>query len=198
MIRILLQSLRAVVVLTVLTGVLYPFAVLVAARVLFKQAALGSRVYDRTGKLVGSSLIGQAFSKPEYLWGRPSAAGNGYDATSSGGSNVSPVGSDAITKIQAEEARLKAANPDAQGEPPLLLTTASASGLDPHISPEAALWQVPRIAKARGVTDPSRIARLVKDQLEDSGGRSFFVLGEPRINVLEFNIQLDQLFPLSR
>jgi K+-transporting ATPase ATPase C chain len=133
--RVLVQSLRAVVVLTVLTGALYPAAVMGVARVVFPQASRGSLVTDAQGQPAGSSLIGQSWTKPEYLWGRPSAAGGGYDAQASGGTNVSPVGSEIRTRITLERARLKAANPEAPGEPPLLLVTASASGLDPHVSP---------------------------------------------------------------
>jgi K+-transporting ATPase ATPase C chain len=197
MLRVLFQSFRAVIVLTVLTGVLYPLAVTAVARLPFKERALGSRI-SVGGKLAGSALIGQPFSKPEYLWGRPSAAGSGYDATSSGGTNQSPVGGDAIARVVSERLRLKAANPDAPGEPPLLLVTASGSGLDPHISPEAARWQVPRIAKARGVA-ADRIARLLDDaNLGLIEGRTLGVLGEPRVNVLLFNIELDKQFPLAR
>lgn len=189
--HVLLQSLRTVLVLTVLTGAVYPLAVTAAARVLFPRQSLGSRVHDEKGTLRGSALIGQAFTQPRYLWGRPSAAGGGYDARASGGSNLSPVGSDIATRIAAERERLKAANPDAPGEPPLLLVTASASGLDPHVSPEAALWQVPRIAEARGV-DQERVRALVQELTE---GRTLGVLGEPRVNVLELNLELDRRWP---
>ncbi|HZU99682.1 MAG TPA: potassium-transporting ATPase subunit C, partial [Planctomycetota bacterium] len=133
--KVLIQSLRAVLVLTALTGIVYPAAVLGVSRVIFHDASLGSRVYNAKHELVGSSLLAQGFSRPEYLWPRPSA--NGYDATNSGGSNVSPVGDDAVAKVTSERLRLKEANPEAKGEPPLLLLTASGSGLDPHLSPEA-------------------------------------------------------------
>ncbi len=192
MIRVLLQSLRAVLVLTLLTGVLYPIAVTAVARYPFRDQALGSRVYDRSGKLVGSLLIGQPFSKPEYFWPRPSAAGSGYDATSSGGTNQSPVGADAIARVTSERLRLKEANPEAPGEPPLLLVTSSASGLDPHISPEAAEWQAPRVARARGI-ELARVTALV-DELAAEGRRTLGVLGEPRVNVLELNLELDRRF----
>jgi len=194
MMRVLLQSLRAVLVLTVLTGVLYPLAVTVAARVCFKPQSLGSLVHDKNGVVQGSSLLGQPFSSPRYLWGRPSAAGNGYDATQSGGTNVTPVGSDTVARIRAERDRLKALDPDAEGEPPLLLVTTSASGLDPDISPEAALWQAPRIAKARGEKDDLRVRGFIEDMARD-GSRTLGVLGEPRVNVLEFNRELDERFP---
>jgi K+-transporting ATPase ATPase C chain len=197
MIRVLLQSLRAVLVFTVLTGILYPLAVTAVARIAFKEQALGSRVHDRSGRLlIGSSLIAQGFSTPEYFWPRPSAAGSsGYDATSSGGTNQSPVGSDAIARVTSERLRLKVANPEAPGEPPLLLVTSSGSGLDPHLSPEAALWQAPRIARARHLKDVTRVTSLVEDLTEP---RTFGVLGEPRVNVLELNLELDRRFPLGR
>jgi K+-transporting ATPase ATPase C chain len=193
-VKTLLQSVRAVLVLTLLTGVLYPAAVLATAHVLFREKSLGSRVQDRGGTLRGSALIGQAFSRPEYLWPRPSL--NNYDATQSGGSNVSPVGSAAITRILAERDRLKAANPDAPGDPPLDLVTMSASGLDPDVSLEAALWQAPRIARARG-TSISGVRRLI-ETLASAQGRTFGVLGEPRVNVLEFNLELDKDFPIAK
>lgn len=195
MLKVLLQSLRALLVLTVVTGVFYPVAVLALARVVAPSQALGSRV-TRRGTLKGSSLIGQTFTRPEYLWGRPSAAGSGYDATSSGGANVSPVGSETLARIAAERDRLEAANPDATGCVPVLLLTTSGSGLDPHISPEAALWQVPRIAKARGYED-ARIRQLVFE-LAEQEGRTLGLLGEPRVNVLDFNLALDERFPVSR
>jgi K+-transporting ATPase ATPase C chain len=191
MIRVLLQSLRATIVLTAITGALYPVAVMAVARLAFHEKSLGSRVRNPKGDLIGSSLIGQSFSKPEYLWGRPSAAGNGYDAQASGGTNVSPVGSDTIARIKAERDRLVAANPEARGEPPLLLVTTSASGLDPHLSPEAAAWQFPRIAKARGI-EVARLEALLGVMTE---GRTLGVLGEPRLDVLEFNLELDRLYP---
>jgi K+-transporting ATPase ATPase C chain len=194
--KVLVQSLRAVLVLTLVTGVLYPALVTAIARLPFKDQALGSRVYV-SGELKGSRLIGQPFTKPEYFWGRPSAAGSGYDATSSGGTNQSPVGADAIARVTSERLRLIAANPNAKGEPPLLLLTCSASGLDPDISLEAARWQLPRIAAARGL-EASRLPALedlVSRLVEE---RSFGVLGEPRINVLELNLQLDLQFPIAR
>lgn len=187
----LLPSLRATLVLTALTGVLYPLAVLGAARLLFPGQARGSLRKDAEGTLVGSSLIGQPFSAREYFWGRPSAAGGGYDPRASCGSNVTPVSADTIARVQAERDRLVASNPAAQGPPPLLLVTTSGSGLDPDISPEAAQWQVPRVAGARAA-DPTGVASLVSSL---AVGRTLGVLGEPRVNVLELNLALDERFP---
>lgn len=190
MIRDLLPALRALLVLTAVTGVAYPVAVTVAGRVLFRDASEGSPLRDARGNKIGSALIGQRFEQPRYLQGRPSAAGSGYDGASSGGTNVSPVGSAIATAVEERRAAVLAANPGA-GEPPLQLLTASASGLDPHVSPEAALYQVPRIAKARGAS-PTRVRDLV---LELAEGRTLGVLGEPRVNVLLFNLELDRRFP---
>lgn len=188
LVETLLPSLRATLVLTALTGALYPLAVLGAARLLFPHQARGSLVKDAEGTLVGSSLIGQPFSRPEYFWGRPSAAGGGYDPRASCGSNVTPVSDETIARVRAERDRLVAANPGAQGPPPLLLVTTSGSGLDPHLSPEAAQWQVPRVAAARRV-DAAGVAALVSELVV---GRTFGVLGEPRVNVLELNRALDE------
>jgi K+-transporting ATPase ATPase C chain len=188
----LVRSLRATLVLTLLTGVLYPLAVTGAARLLFPRQAQGSRVTGVDGVLVGSSLIGQSFTSDRYVWGRPSAAGSGYDASASGGTNLSPVGDEVLARVAAERVRLVAANPDAVGPPPVLLLTTSASGLDPHISPEAAAWQAPRVAKARGV-DPGAIRALIEELTE---GRTLGVLGEPRVNVLGLNLALDRLYPM--
>ncbi len=188
----LLPSLRATLVLTALTGVLYPLAVLGAARLLFPHQARGSLVKDAEGTLVGSSLIGQPFAAPEHFWGRPSTAGGGYDPRASCGSNVTPVSDETIARVQAERDRLVLANPTAEGPPPLLLVTTSGSGLDPDLSPEAAQWQVPRVAAARGAA-PAEVAALVSEQVV---GRTLGVLGEPRVNVLELNLALDRRFPL--
>jgi K+-transporting ATPase ATPase C chain len=192
LLRVLIPSFRATLVLTVLTGALYPLAVLAAARLVVPARSLGSRAFDARGVQRGSSLIGQSFTEPRYFWGRPSAAGDaGYDATASGGKNQSPVGDDTIARARAERDRLRAANPDARGEPPLLLLTMSASGLDPHLSPEAALWQVERVARARRA-DAEAVRGLVRDFTE---GRTLGVLGEPRVNVLELNLELDRRWP---
>jgi K+-transporting ATPase ATPase C chain len=188
---LLVQSLRMVLALTVVTGGLYPVAVMTAGRLLFHDRSLGSRVTDSRGRLLGSSSIGQPFTQPRYFWGRPSAAGTGYDGQRSSGTNLSPVAADHVAKVRAERDRLVGANPDALGEPPLLLLTSSASGLDPHVSPEAALWQAPRVAKARGIA-PARLRELIEERTE---GRTLGCLGEPRVNVLELNLELDRRWP---
>lgn len=191
LVKTLLPSLRATLVLTALTGALYPLAVLGAARLLFPHQARGSLVKDADGTLVGSRLIGQAFSRAEYFQGRPSTAGGGYDPRASCGSNVTPVSAETVARVRAERDRLVAANPAAPGPPPLLLVTTSGSGLDPDLSPEAAHWQVARVAAARGAP-PADVAALVSERVV---GRTLGVLGEPRVNVLELNLALDQRFP---
>ena len=188
---LIMIALRATVVTLVLTGLAYPLAMTGAAQLLFPYRANGSLVSDEKGAVVGSELIGQAFTRPEYLWPRPSAAGSdGYDATSSGGSNLGPTSRKLRDRISADIARLTEANPDARGPIPSDLVTASASGLDPHLSPAAALWQVPRVAQARHVA-PERVQALIEANIE---GRTFGVLGEPRVNVLLVNLALDRQF----
>ncbi len=183
-------ALRMTLATLVLTGLLYPFAVTGVAQLLFPRAADGSLVSDGDGRVVGSALIGQPFARPEYLQPRPSAAGAGYDAAASSGSNLGTTSQKLHDRAAADVERLRGENPDAEGPVPADLVTASASGLDPHLSPEAALWQAPRIARARGV-DAERVRALVTSQVE---GRSLLVLGEPRVNVLATNLALDRRF----
>jgi len=184
-------ALRVTVVTMVLTGLAYPFAITGLAQVLFGSRADGSLVVDHRGSVVGSELIGQRFSNPAYLQGRPSAAGkDGYDATSSSGSNLGPTSSALGERFAAERTRLLAENPDAVGPIPAELLAASASGLDPHVSPTAALWQAPRIAAARGVAIDR--VRSVIDHVAE--GRDLGVLGEPRVDVLLVNLALDRTF----
>jgi K+-transporting ATPase ATPase C chain len=184
-------AIRAAVVTIVLTGLLYPFAMTGLAQVLFPWRANGSLVTDEKGQIVGSELIGQNFANPAYFKPRPSAAGEkGYDATSSGGSNLGPTSKKLQDRLTGDLNRLKEENPDATGPIPAELVTASASGLDPHLSPEGILWQLPRVAKARGVA-PDRIKAVVDANVE---GRTFGILGEPRVNVLMVNLALDRQF----
>ena len=184
-------AVRATVVTLVLTGILYPVLVTGVAKVLFPRSAEGSFVADERGTVIGSELLAQGFARPGYFQPRPSAAGDsGYDPQASGGSNLGPTSKKLQDQAAARLAALLQANPDAPGAPPVELVTASASGLDPHLSPAAALWQVPRVAKARGVS-AERVRALVEEELE---GRDLGVLGEPRVNVLLLNLALDRRF----
>jgi len=176
------------VVTTVLFGLLFPLVVTGLAQVLFPKEANGELV-SRNGKVVGSRLIGQSFSSPGYFYSRPSSAGTGYDANSSGGSNLGPTNQSLIARVQGDADRLQAENPGA-GIPMDLLTT-SGSGLDPHISSEAAEFQVPRIAKERGLSEDI-VRKAVRQHTES---RQFSFLGEPRVNVLELNLTLDEISP---
>jgi len=186
--RQIVIALRVTLVTLVLTGLAYPLAMTAAAQALFHDKANGSLVHDEKGAVVGSRLIGQTFVQPGYLQSRPSAAGNGYDATSSSGSNLGPTSAKLRDRVVADLARLQKENPEAPLPVPNDLVTASASGLDPELSPAAALWQVPRIARARQVA-PERIREVIEARIE---GRDLGVLGEPRVNVLAVNLALDR------
>ena len=173
------------IVLTVLLGVIYPFAVTGLAQVIFPRQAAGSLI-EKDGKVIGSSLIGQTFTGPGYFHSRPSAAGNGYDATASGGTNLGPTSQKLFeTNVKSMADALREENPNSAI--PVDLVTASASGLDPHITPAAAEFQVPRVARERGMSS-EQVRRLVRNHTE---GRQFGLLGEPRVNVLELNLGLD-------
>jgi len=185
----LATALRAAVVTLLLTGLAYPLLVTGVAGLLFPRRAGGSFVRGEAGEVVGSRLIAQGFAGRAYFQPRPSAAGDqGYDTLSSGGSNLGPTSKKLREVAEARLAGLEKENPDAPGPVPVELVTASGSGLDPHLSPEAALWQVPRVARARGVS-PERVQGVVEDVLE---GRDLGILGEPRVNVLELNLALDR------
>jgi len=184
-------ALRTTIVTLVVTGLLYPFVMTGLAQILFPWRANGSLVTDEKGQVVGSELIAQGFANPAYFQPRLSAAGEkGYDATSSGGSNLGPTSKKLQDRINDDLKRLKAENQQATGPVPAELITASASGLDPHLSPEAILWQVARVAKARGIA-ADRVKAVVDSNVE---GRTFGILGEPRVNVLLANLALDRQF----
>jgi K+-transporting ATPase ATPase C chain len=186
----LMIAIKATLLLTVLTGLLYPLAVTGLAQILFPHQANGSlKVVN--GKTVGSELIGQSFTKPEYFHGRPSAAGNGYDGLNSGGSNYGPTNQKLADRVSDDVKKFRAENPTYTGPIPADLLTASGSGLDPHISPASADVQVARIAAARGV-NADTVRQLVAAHTE---GRQYGLFGEPRVNVLELNLALDQAAP---
>jgi K+-transporting ATPase ATPase C chain len=187
----MLIALRATLVTLVLTGLLYPLAVTGAARFLFPGRSAGSLVTDDRGTVVGSTLLAQRFDHPAYFRPRPSAAGDaGYDAASSGGSNLGPTSKKLRDRAAKAATRLRAENPAAPGPVPAELVTTSGSGLDPHLSPAAARWQLPRVARARGL-DPPRVVAVLDAHVE---GRDLGFLGEPRVNVLELNLALDRQF----
>jgi K+-transporting ATPase ATPase C chain len=176
-------------VFTVLTGVAYPLLVTGIAQGMMPSAAIGSLMM-RDGKAVGSALIGQPFGDPKYFWGRPSATGPfPYNAAASSGSNLGPTNPALIEAVRARIAALRAADPGNEALVPVDLVTASASGLDPHISPAAAQFQLPRVARVRGLS-PQRVQQLVADHTEP---RQLGILGESRVDVLRLNLALDGL-----
>jgi K+-transporting ATPase ATPase C chain len=189
----LIQHLRSAVLmtvtLTVLLGILYPLLMTGIAQVVFPNQANGSLVRDASGTVIGSAVLAQHFTQPQYFHPRPSAAGtDGYDATASGGSNLGPTNQKLIDTVQQRADAYRQENglaPDAQV--PVDAVTASASGLDPDISPANALLQVPRVAAARGLSE-DQVRNLVNQYTE---GRTLFILGEPRVNVLQLNLALD-------
>ena len=182
-------ALKVTAVMVVVTGIAYPLLVTGLASVLFHHQAAGSAV-TVNGKVVGSELIGQRFTRPEFFHGRPSAAGNdGYDALNSGASNLGPTSQKLIDRVRDDVKRVRAENPTYTGPIPADLVTQSGSGLDPDISPASAYLQVDRVAGARGVS-PEEIRKLVTAHVQQ---RQFGVLGEARVNVLELNLALEQI-----
>jgi potassium-transporting ATPase KdpC subunit len=174
------------IVFTVITGIIYPLGMTGIAQALFPHQANGSLV-DRNGQTVGSELIGQNFTKPEYFHPRPSAAGNGYDAANSGGSNLGPTNPALGDRLEKAAAQFRTENPDFTGAIPSDATTASGSGLDPDITPANAAAQAPRVAKARGMTLEA-VQSLIASETQQ---RDLGVLGEPRVNVLRLNMALE-------
>lgn len=189
----LITAVLIIVVTTLLFGLIYPLAVTGLAQVIFPDKANGQLVRRVDGTLIGSSIIGQPFSSPGYFRPRPSAAGAaGYDAGASSGSNYGPTNQKLIDRVKGDVATLQAENP---GKPvPVDLVTASASGLDPHISPAAAEFQVPRVARERGMGE-DEVRRVVSAHTQ---GRQFGFFGEPTVNVLELNLDLDARRPMGR
>ncbi|HXP22559.1 MAG TPA: potassium-transporting ATPase subunit KdpC [Candidatus Sulfotelmatobacter sp.] len=188
--RNLLVAVRFTLITTVVFGLLYPLVVTMFSQWIFPHQANGSLVM-KDGKVIGSKLIAQAFTGDQYFHPRPSAAGSGYDPTSSSGSNLAPTNQALVTRVQQDVAKLQKENPGAAI--PADLVTMSGSGLDPDISPAAADFQIPRVAKARGIS-PDDLRRIVARRTQP---RQLGLLGEPRVNVLELNLDLDASAPLK-
>lgn len=181
-------ALSLFIALALILGLCYPLLMTGVAQVTMADKANGSLVVHN-GSLVGSALIGQRFDQPEYLWTRPSAAGDDYDAAQSSGSNLGPLNPELVTAVDAQVQRLKAADPQNTAPIPLDLVTMSGSGLDPHISPAAAEWQVSRVARIRGIS-----AEQVQSAIDEhTEARQFNLFGEPRVNVLAVNLALDEM-----
>jgi K+-transporting ATPase ATPase C chain len=186
MFSMLRQAFLIFVALTVITGVAYPIVVTVVAQVVFPHQANGSLIV-RDEKLVGSELIGQQFDDPKYFWSRPSATSPAYNGAASSGSNLGPTNPAQLDAVRSRSDALRKAHPDQTAPVPIDLATASGSGLDPHISPAAAAYQIVRVAKARNMTEAA-VRTLVA---RHTAGRQLGLLGEPRVNVLELNLALD-------
>ena len=187
----LITSVLMTVATTVLLGIIYPLVVTGLAQLIFPKQANG-QLLRRDGKTIGSSIIAQGFSSPGYFHPRPSFAGNGYDPTNTNGSQLGPTNQKLIDRVKGDVANAHAENPSVSV--PIDLVTGSGSGLDPHITPAAAEFQLPRVAKERGTT-VEQLRALVEKHSED---RQFGFLGEPRVNVLELNLELDERFPAKQ
>jgi potassium-transporting ATPase KdpC subunit len=186
--RNLIAAVLMTIVTTLILGLIYPLVITAVAYVVFPNQANGQLI-ERNGTVIGSRIIGQGFSSPGYFHSRPSAAGTGYDAANSGGSQLGPTNRNLIDSVKTRVDAAHQENPGAAV--PVDLVTASASGLDPHISPAAAEFQIPRVARERG-TSPENIRTLVSKY---TSGRQLGFLGEPRVNVLELNLALDDRYP---
>jgi K+-transporting ATPase ATPase C chain len=187
MVRHLGTSVLYTIVTVIALGLVYPIVIWGLGTLLFHHQAAGSLIAGPNGTVAGSELVGQNFTKPQYFQGRPSAAGKGYDPASTGGTNLGPTSKKLIDATKSAIAALRKANPDATGPIPIDLVTSSASGIDPDISPEGAWYQVPRVAKARGIS-PASVRAVVAAHVTP---RQFGLLGEPRVNVLNLNRALD-------
>jgi potassium-transporting ATPase KdpC subunit len=189
----LITAVLMTIVTTVLLGLIYPLAVTGLAQVIFPSQANGSLLRRADGTVIGSRLIGQSFSSPGYFRSRPSAAGpNGYDATASGGSNLGPTNQKLIDRVKGDVEKLQTENPGKRV--PIDLVTTSGSGLDPHISPAAAEFQIPRVARERGISE-EELRQMVRAH---TSTRQFGFLGEPTVNVLELNLYLNHKVPLKK
>ena len=179
------------ILLGIILGLCYPLLMTGVGQVTMPNQANGSLI-EKEGQLVGSALIGQQFDQPQYIWTRPSAAGDGYDATQSSGSNLGPLNPELASNVEAQVQKLKAADPQNKAPIPIDLVTMSGSGLDPHISPAAAQWQANRVANIRGIS-----AEQVQKAIDDNtDSKQFNIFGEPRVNVLAVNLALDQISTL--
>lgn len=187
----LITAISMTIATTILLGIVYPLVITGLAQLIFPKQANGQLI-QKHGKTIGSSILGQSFSSPAYFHPRPSFAGEGYDATNSNGSQLGPTNQKLIDRVKADVSKVQGENP---GTPvPIDMVTGSASGLDPHISPAAAEFQLPIVAKERGITLDQLRALLAKH----TENRQFGFLGEPRVNVLELNLELDERFPTTK